>query len=64
MSAWRKCSEGMPERHMRVIVMNNGVREISYWTDFGEGPRWMGKSADGLVTHWQPLPEPPEEETK
>lgn len=58
---WIKCSERMPEEHQStdyvseevLVFTSDGEVEISF-TDYG---RW---NCLELVTHWMPLPAPPE----
>lgn len=57
MSGWIKCSDGIPLAHIRVLVADEvGNVFISVWDDY-EGWNSISK-----ITHWQALPEPPEEE--
>lgn len=68
MSNWIKCSERMPEaklEHVEYLVyeiLNDRVQH-DYWNVPDEccsfEPFW--NHYGGYVTHWQPLPEPPEE---
>ena len=63
---WIPVSERMPEQGKRVEVVINGTVSIAkYWA---QTPQW--ETIDGLfyhgdefawVTHWKPLPEPPNE---
>lgn len=60
-AGWIKCSERMPEEHQStdyvseevLVFTSDGEVEISF-TDYG---RW---NCLELVTHWMPLPAPPE----
>jgi hypothetical protein len=64
MQNWIKCSERMPEQGLRVVVHNgkdvqvcfrdwDGLRE--FWEEINYSSVIQG------ITHWQPLPEPPNE---
>ncbi|ELS3807707.1 DUF551 domain-containing protein [Salmonella enterica] len=66
---WISCSERMPEDEQEVIVQNKlGYRYVSYFDEhsglFFDMPvgNQMNCIEHILVTHWMPLPEPPQEE--
>ena len=56
---WIKCSERLPEPNTRVLIYSLdkevGVALYQELTGFGYIPLY------GEVSHWQPLPQPPEE---
>ncbi len=63
---WIKCSERMPPDGVEVLGWGNGMGFALVRHDVIRGARyWMDSSADVLEyskpTHWQPLPEPPNE---
>lgn len=59
---WIPCSERMPERHgdYQVCTKNEyyGTRNVA--KRYFNGDCWSGRWTN--ITHWMPLPEPPEEE--
>lgn len=59
---WISVEERLPGEKQRVIVRCKTVGTTVGWRLWGE---WMTDLGDGgsEVTHWMPLPEPPEEET-
>lgn len=66
---WISCSERMPEDEQEVIVHNKlGYRYVSYFDEHSglffdmRGGNQMNCIEHILVTHWMPLPEPPQEE--
>ncbi|EHR1181187.1 DUF551 domain-containing protein [Salmonella enterica] len=66
---WISCSERMPEDEQEVIVQNKlGYRYVSYFDEHSglffdmPGGNQMNCIEHILVTHWMPLPEPPQEE--
>ena len=67
MANWIKCSERMPEHGMPVLVVGaigNTVQNNVYewdgntWSDFRND---YGEHGPSTITHWQPLPEAPNE---
>lgn len=61
---WIKCSERMPEAGIYVLALLNGSPQVLFfdpriniWDD-GDFHSFIKPSN---VTHWMPLPQPPEE---
>lgn len=53
---WIKCSDGIPFANIPVLVIDeSGDIFISTWDDY------EGWNSTSKITHWQALPEPPEE---
>jgi hypothetical protein len=54
----------MPDRDIQVLAYSGGTYlpvEIAFW-ECGYGLRTVyGRNSLPLVTHWMPLPEPPED---
>ncbi|HHS0994115.1 TPA: DUF551 domain-containing protein [Salmonella enterica subsp. enterica] len=66
---WISCSEWMPEDEQEVIVHNKlGYRYVSYFDEHSglffdmRGGNQMNCIEHILVTHWRPMPAPPEPE--
>ena len=65
---WIPVSERLPEVDKRVEIFGGfeqtthigHYREHAKQWDSEDGGYWHGKNF-GLITHWRPLPEPPEE---
>ncbi|MDU5780730.1 MAG: DUF551 domain-containing protein [Pantoea sp.] len=55
---WIECSERMPEVNKSVLVWD-GHTVNTAWLVFHGG--WDSSAHISQVTHWQPLPEPPED---
>jgi len=65
MSDWIKCSEQMPEHGMRVLCWMNVTKPHSVILFYKSEKKSDRDShfppiRDDLITHWQPLPEPPQ----
>lgn len=67
-SCWIPCSERMPEKSTSVLISAQGHRVTAFY-DSVKGV-FMLTETEGLfysmsaVTHWMPLPDPPEAEDK
>ena len=68
---WVPVSERLPEIGQRVLVPQNGSSVEVGWisnrfakTEAGREPRWerFGRIWRGRVSHWMPLPTPPDTE--
>ncbi|WP_197080144.1 DUF551 domain-containing protein [Leclercia sp. J807] len=58
---WIACSERMPDRMVDVIT-SNGVEIGKGWWDGYSWKEWHKYDAvPGKITHWMPLPNPPQE---
>ena len=66
MSRWIPVSERLPETGDRYLtILNNGQIHILTWSESYSifGHNWSDSyTAVTNVTHWMPLPEPPENE--
>lgn len=56
MGEWTECSQRMPPDNESVLTWDGNFRKI-YCTLLGQWQCWQPK----LITHWQPLPSPPED---
>lgn len=68
---WISCSERMPEDEQEVIVQNKlGYRYVSYFDEHSglffdmRGGNQINCIEHILVTHWRPMPVPPQHEVK
>ncbi|EJX6781664.1 DUF550 domain-containing protein, partial [Salmonella enterica] len=63
---WIPVSERMPEesgRYWCYVEEQNSLGKSHYqWNCSWNGQAWSDKALSGRVTHWMPLPEPPQEE--
>lgn len=60
---WIPVSERLPDADVDVLVYVPGVDSSYVWLGFIENDVWYwdtGSTMDFPVTHWMPLPEPPE----
>ncbi|MBT0520909.1 DUF551 domain-containing protein [Morganella morganii] len=62
---WIKCSEKMPEesgRYLCYVEEVNCLGKSHYqWNCSWNGECFRDDALSGRVTHWMPLPQPPEE---
>lgn len=65
MGEWIKCSERMPQDGQQVLcwLVRNPRQLILYFKAEKESDRHshFPPIRDDLITHWQPLPPPPED---
>jgi len=61
---WIACADRMPEEGGRywcyVEEINSLGRSHYQWNCSWNGEEWGGEALSGRVTHWMPLPSPPE----
>lgn len=63
---WIQCSERLPEDGERVLFTENAstiylgqhIKSVPQWN--GDGLFFHGDTGYRNITHWMPLPEPPE----
>ena len=62
MAEWFSVKEKLPEPYVDVLTYRakNGYFEVAHRLK----SRWWCESRRNHVTHWMPLPEPPENENK
>ncbi|EOD2055111.1 DUF551 domain-containing protein, partial [Salmonella enterica subsp. enterica] len=62
---WISCSEQMPDeigRYWCYVEEQNDLGKSHYqWNCSWNGDKWGSEMMSGKVTHWMPLPEPPQE---
>ncbi|QML68590.1 DUF551 domain-containing protein [Escherichia fergusonii] len=61
---WISCSERMPEGYADVLVTDGEHVEVKWWDESGYWNSWTELNSDIFddeITHWVPLPEPPQE---
>lgn len=62
--AWISCSERMPKGYTDVLVTDGEHVEVKWWDESGYWNSWTELNSDIFadeITHWMPLPEPPQE---
>lgn len=60
---WVSVKDRMPEKKCECLVAINSVGRVLRALDFWEGDGWA-ITCEEEITHWMPLPKPPEEEEK
>lgn len=64
MSEWISVRDRLPKRGDRVLAVNvDGVVAVWFWSESygGQWQLWESeRKADKRITHWMPLPAPPE----
>lgn len=61
---WISCSERMPKGYADVLVTDGEHVEVKWWDESGYWNSWTELNSDIFadeITHWMPLPEPPQE---
>ncbi|WP_346015134.1 DUF551 domain-containing protein [Escherichia coli] len=61
---WISCSERMPKGYDDVLVTDGEHVEVKWWDESGYWNSWTELNSDIFadeITHWMPLPEPPQE---
>lgn len=62
--SWISCSERMPKGYADVLVTDCEHVEVKWWDEYGYWNSWTELNSDIFadeITHWMPLPEPPQE---
>ncbi|HAN8601128.1 TPA: DUF551 domain-containing protein [Escherichia coli] len=61
---WISFSERMPKGYADVLVTDGEHVEVKWWDESGYWNSWTELNSDIFadeITHWMPLPEPPQE---
>lgn len=58
-SGWVSVKDRLPEKKCECLVAINSVGRVWRALDFWEGDGWA-ITCEEEITHWMPLPEPPE----
>ncbi|HFR5723140.1 TPA: DUF551 domain-containing protein [Escherichia coli] len=61
---WISCSERMPKGYADVLVTDGEHVEVKWWDESGYWNSWTELNSDIFadeITHWMPLPKPPQE---
>ena len=62
---WIPCSEIMPEQEVRILLFAAGEVYVGELTDIKDVfDTDIGFMKNGHVTHWMPLPSPPESDVQ
>ena len=61
---WIPVTERLPEEMKKVLIWRScGFSEVAFWTGYRWEQTWEFEVIYS-VTHWMPLPNPPQEEVK
>ncbi|HDV1741285.1 TPA: ead/Ea22-like family protein [Escherichia coli] len=61
---WISCSDRMPKGYADVLVTDGEHVEVKWWDESGYWNSWTELNSDIFadeITHWMPLPKPPQE---